>query len=289
MKTTGRGIIMGVADAVPGVSGGTVALLLGIHPRLVGALSNLRFGLIRNVFGLLGRDTRTRAWRRLDAEDVPFLAMLGLGIAVGLYAGASILVGLLERYPQEMAAAFMALILASLPGPLSRTDGRTRNWTIGCVAAFAAWTFTLLPPVASAPELWLLPVLGALAACAMILPGISGSYLLLLLGAYAMVLEAVHELDVLVIGLIGSGAVVGLLLFSHVLKRLLDARRAETHAAMVGLLIGSIGRLWPWRDAAGFAEGNPVFPVTEGIATILLGAGIGALLGMSIGRLAENA
>lgn len=288
-RTPARGFLMGLADAVPGVSGGTIALLLGIHPRLVGAISNLRPGLLGSAAQLTSAETRKRAWRTLVAEDVPFLISLGLGLVVGLYAGASLLVTLLAERPREMAAAFLALILASLRGPLARTDGRLRNWMTGCIAALVSFTFTLLPAVASEPSLWLLPLLGAFAACAMILPGISGSYLLLLLGAYEVILGAVHELDVVIVGLVGIGAIAGLLMFSHVLRRLLDARGPETHAAMVGLLIGSIGRLWPWRDAAGFAEGSPVWPHADGLGAILLAAGIGAALGWAVGRMAEKA
>ena len=288
-KTAGRGFLMGLADAVPGVSGGTIALLLGIHPRLVGALSNLHPRLLPTGLGLFGRDTRTRSLRRLHAEDVPFLLTLAVGLALGLYAGASLLVAALEHRPREMAAAFMALILASVPGPLQHTDGRMRHWIIGCSTALFAWTLTLLPAIAATPAVWVLPLLGAFAACAMILPGVSGSYLLLILGAYELILGAVHELDLLIIGLVGLGAVVGLLLFSHVLRRLLDARGPETHAAMVGLLIGSVGRLWPWRTEAAFAAGHPAWPVAEGLGMILLFAAVGAGLGLAVSRLAEKA
>ncbi|MGB1585696.1 MAG: DUF368 domain-containing protein [Thermoplasmatota archaeon] len=288
-KTPARGFLMGLADAVPGVSGGTIALLLGIHPRLVGAISNLRPGLLGSAAQLASPETRTRAWRTLVAEDTPFLLLLGLGLVTGLYTGASLLVTLLAERPREMAAAFLALILASLRGPLAHTDGRLRNWATGCGAALLAFTFTMLPAVASEPSLWVLPLLGAFAACAMILPGISGSYLLLLLGAYELILGAVHELDVLIVGLVGLGAIVGLLLFSHVLRRLLDARGPETHAAMVGLLIGSIGRLWPWRTEAAFAAGSPAWPVVDGLGAILVAAALGGLLGWGVGRLAEKA
>jgi putative membrane protein len=271
-STFGKGLAMGVADAVPGISGGTMAFLLGIHPRLVAAIAGLHPSLLAQLAG----PQRDNAWR---AADLRFLSLVGLGIVAGLLAGAKGIERLLEHYPIPLMALLLGLVAASV-----RSPARVPNWNrtdliwAGAMALFA-FIIAVVPSAAAPTGMWFLPIAGAIAACAMILPGISGSYLLVLMGLYATVIGAVAQLDLLVIALVGVGAIAGLLWFSRGLSNLLHKYRGVTHAAMVGLLAGSLIRLWPWRDAAGFAAGQPVLPDSfESVVWILAGAMAGLLL-----------
>lgn len=266
-----RGAAMGLADAVPGVSGGTMALLLGIHPRLVRAIALLRPRVLRDLLG----PERGAAWR---SADLGFLVLLGLGLASGLLLGAKVLVVALHHEPTLMAALLLGLVVGGVRAPARRV-----TWDAGAVGfallfGFLGFFVTVLNPVAVPATLWFLPLAGAVAAIAMILPGISGAYLLLLMGLYEPVLAAVAALDVAVVALVGAGAAVGLLAFSRVLHHLLGHHPSSTHAAMVGLLVGSLGRLWPWRSEAGFAEGAPAAPVWPGVFEVALAAFVGFLV-----------
>ncbi len=261
-----RGGAMGLADAVPGVSGGTMALLLGIHPRLVRALAHLRL------------DTLQRGdWRALD---LGFLLLLGVGLALGLFVGARVLVVALVEAPRLMAALLLGLVVGGVRAPARRVSWDMGAWALALSAGALAFLVTVVRPVAVPDAAWFLPVAGAVAAVAMILPGISGSYLLLLMGLYEPVLAAVAELDLGVVALVGAGAAVGLLSFSRALHHLLEYYTSGTHAAMVGLLVGSLGRLWPWRDAPGFAEGAPTLPSggAASLTSVLLAIAAGWLL-----------
>lgn len=274
-----QGATMGLADAVPGVSGGTIALIFGIHPRLVRAISRVGPSTVRDVLRIHDADAR----RRLHHSDLHFLAMVGLGIVAGLVVGASLLSIVLESYPQALMAVLFGVVAASIHVPARVPRWRPADWAAALFAGFAAFSIAIavavVPQVDATASLWFLPVAGAIAACAMILPGISGSALLVLMGLYGTVIHAVDERDVVIIGLVGIGAVAGLLLFSRGLRRLLDAHEGRVHAAMVGLLVGSLTVLWPWRDAAGFGEGLPVLPDAFGpFMWALLGATVGVLL-----------
>lgn len=255
---------------MPGVSGGTMALLLGIHPRLVGALSRLRLSLLVD---LLGAD-RVPAWRR---ADLGFLVLLGAGLLSGLFVGAKVLVVALEVAPTLMAALLLGLVAGAVRAPARRVTWDGSTLALAAAMGLAAFLVTVLRPVEVPSAAWFLPVAGAVAAIAMILPGISGSYLLLLMGLYEPVLLAVAELDLVVVALVGVGAVTGLLAFSNVLHRLLDRHGSATHAAMVGLLLGSLGRLWPWRSETAFAAGSPTVPLASNLVEVLLAILVGFL------------
>ncbi len=273
LRVTAKGAVMGFVDAVPGVSGGTMALILGIYERFIAALADIK-----------DWPNRLRGWL---TDDVRFLAALGLGLVPGLYLGARVLTHALDAAPMLMSSLFLALILASVPSVLRKADPSWAGFGVASAAALLAWGITILEP-AGAPPLWRLPFYGALAVCAMMLPGISGSFVLLLLGAYAMVLQGIASLDVVILALLALGALVGVVVASTGLRWLLQHHAGRTHAAMVGLLIGSSGRLWPWRTEVGFAEGAPAAPFTFGLAQVALGGLAGVVLGVSFARLAEN-
>lgn len=266
-----RGAAMGLADAVPGVSGGTMALLLGIHPRLVRAIALLHPRLLRDLVG----PERGAAWR---SADLGFLVLLGLGLASGLLLGAKVLVVALHHEPTLMAALLLGLVVGGVRAPARRV-----SWDAGAVGmallfGFFGFFVTVVQPVAVPTAAWFLPLAGAVAAVAMILPGISGAYLLLLMGLYEPVLAAVARLDLGVVALVGAGAALGLLSFSRLLHHLLENHGSATHAAMVGLLVGSLGRLWPWRSEAGFAEGAPAWPALPGVVEVALAVSAGFLV-----------
>ncbi len=239
---------MGAADIVPGVSGGTIALVFGIYERL---LTNV--GLGARALGRLVRGDLTSFRDRLTAIDWLFIIPLGIGIlgAVGLLS--SIIERLLQERPEEMAGLFFGLVLGSVVVAWGLLTERSSS-QVGVMLAVGVVTFVLLGfqsgPAASPPLLAFLGA-GAIAICAMILPGISGSFLLLMMGMYAAVLGAVHDREIVSLGVFLVGAVVGLAVFSTALNWLLDHHHDTLLAALIGLMIGSLRVLWPWPNGVG--------------------------------------
>lgn len=272
-----RGMAMGSADIVPGVSGGTVALVLAIYQRLVTA--------IRNGSSALGHflklDLR-RGWALLRQVDWLFLIPLVLGIlsAVLLLAGA--IEHQLEVHPVQMSGLFMGLVAGSTvvaTGLLTRRDLREWVLILGAGAAFfVALGFTSGSSAQGASgdiALWAFFVSGAIAICAMILPGISGSFLLVVMGMYSAILTAVNERDFVTVGVFALGCVVGLALFSQLLHWALNEHYDTVMAVMIGLMLGSLRVLWPWPDGAGsVALGAPDEAVAVTVALALFGLGL---------------
>ncbi len=252
LAQAGRGFLMGAADIVPGVSGGTVALVLGIYPRLVATIHTGAQAL-----GNLARGRPRRAWQRLGEISWPWLLGLLAGIAVAIVTMASLLERLLVSHPQTLAGLFLGLVAGSVVIAW-RLVGRTDARTLGAAALLAVLTFVVLglhtstaaaaTGAAAPPALWAFFLAGALAICAMILPGISGAFILVMLGMYAHVLGAVNDRDLVVLGVFVLGCVVGLAGFSTLLSRLLAQHHDVVLAALVGLMLGSLRVLWPWPD-----------------------------------------
>lgn len=250
-RTTVVGIAMGAADIVPGVSGGTVALILGVYQRLLGALASFD----RELLGHVTARRFTVAWRH---ADMTFLASLALGIGIGIKGLASLMTYLLTEQPTYTYAAFFGLILASglLVGRLARPGcplAVARCVALGLVATcFAAWLMSQgrLTP---SDNLGYTFLCGAIAICAMILPGISGAYLLLMLGKYETISNLVHRApnlslaDLTTLAVFAAGCLVGLLAFSRLLKWLLEQYWSSTMAVLAGFLIGSLYRVWPFQ------------------------------------------
>lgn len=246
----GRGLLMGGADIIPGVSGGTVALIVGVYERLVTAISRFDLRLVGHV--------RDRDWRAAARHvDLRFLVTLGLGIVLGIGGLATLMEYLLEHQQQPTYAAFFGLILASsviVAGHVERWSPAAIGLIVGG-AVFAFWLVGLLPavPPAGYPYVFLC---GAVGICAMILPGISGAFILLILGKYkditGLIKGAVHR-EITVEGLItiavfGAGCVIGLLLFSKLLKWLLARHASPTMAILCGFMIGSLRKIWPFKE-----------------------------------------
>jgi putative membrane protein len=239
---------MGSADAVPGVSGGTIALVLGIYARLLEAIA-----VVLAAPGLL----RSPEGRRRLALALRFLAPLGLGIVAALYAGTRLLVGPDDapgwlRRPETAPlcfAFFAGLVLASLGEPLRRVERRTPSgWALAAAGAAVGWWVVGLPHAGRAPEPWMLIPGGALAISVMLLPGVSGSMLLLVLGQYTTVMGAIHDRDLGTLGLFAAGVLAGLACFVPALRALLARRRDATLMALTGLMAGSLRALWPWKS-----------------------------------------
>ncbi len=238
-----RGLLMGGADIIPGVSGGTVALIVGIYERLVHCIKLIYDALIALARG------RFADFRESVAEvDWLLIGPLFAGIATALLVGAAFIPGLLDRYPVEMRAVFFGLILGSLVIPWRRMSSRGPA-TLALSGAMAVLAFVLvgLPGREAAdPSLIAVFFFAAIAICAMILPGVSGAFLLLVFGIYEYTLTAVHDRDLLYMAVFGAGAVVGMGSFSGILNWLLEHYHDTTMAALVGLMAGSLRALWPW-------------------------------------------
>jgi putative membrane protein len=277
-----RGFAMGAADIVPGVSGGTIALVLGIYHRLI---SNVRAG--SQSLGSLAKGNLGGFTQRLREVEWHFLLPLGAGIGTAIVALSHTIERLLEEEPVRMAGLFFGLVV----GSVVVASGLVRGWDLqraGVMSATAVVTFFVLGfqqgPVED-PPLWVFFVAGAVAICAMILPGISGSFLLLMFGMYDNVLGAVTDRDLLVLGVFMLGCVVGLAAFSQVLHWGLVNHERTVLAALIGLMLGSLRVLWPWPDGTG---GNEL-TAPSGDVTVPLGAALlGMLLVIVVTKVAER-
>jgi putative membrane protein len=275
-----RGFLMGMADVVPGVSGGTIAVLVGIYERLVHSVS-MASKALGNVLRLRFRE----AARRLGDIEWSLIIPLLIGIATAILLLAGVISHLLETYPEAMAGAFAGLVAAS--AWVAARLIKAPDWThVAIVLVVTAATFALLGLKGGeiTDPSW--PVIfgaGAIAICAMILPGISGSFLLLMLGMYEFVINAVNDRDIPIVLVFGLGCIVGLALFSQVLDWSLRNHHDIVIAAMVGLMIGSFRVLWPWPDgvdsvALGAPSGTWFIPVLIGIASAAVVVGLTVLV-----------
>ncbi len=239
-----QGLLMGGADVIPGVSGGTMALIVGIYERLLRAVS----GVFDAITGLLRGDMR-RVRAALAEVEWRFILPLGIGILSAIVAGSRIILPLMERYPEAARGLFFGLVAASIAIPWMRIEHpRALEYALVPVAAVAAYFLVGLPPTEIAdPGLLRVFASAAVAICAMILPGVSGSFLLAVLGMYTATLTALHDLDVAYIAVFAAGAAVGLGIFSKLLEWLLERHHDVTMAALVGLMAGSLRALWPWQ------------------------------------------
>lgn len=243
-----RGFCMGVADIIPGVSGGTIALIFGIYQRLV---ANIRTGA--RALGRLVRLDVPGFIDQLKAVEWFFLVPLLGGVGVAFVSLSHLIEDLLHDHPEPMAGLFLGLVAASVVIAWKLVDTwDAQNYTIAGVVTVAAFVgLGYQSGAVTDPSLLQFVGAGAIAICAMILPGISGSFLLLMLGMYAALLNAVNERELTDVGVFMIGAVIGLALFSTLLSWLLETHHDAVLAALVGLMIGSIRVLWPWPHGVG--------------------------------------
>lgn len=240
-----RGFLIGLAEIVPGVSGGTIALIVGVYHALIRSAASLVQVVLSGVRS--GPAAMRGPWRQVSWSIV---IPVVLGMVTGIFVGAWLLEPILENYPIHTRAVFAGLILASLWVPI-RMVGSGWSWLLGLAAlASAALVFVALGlPGATLPSdslLWVAPA-AALAVCALVLPGVSGSYLLLTLGMYQPTLSAVNDRDFVYLGVFVLGAIFGLGIFVKALQWLLANYSSITLAIMTGLMLGSLRALWPWQ------------------------------------------
>ena len=237
-----RGIAMGAADIVPGVSGGTMAFIFGIYEELINSIKTI--GQRNFIDAVLHLHLR-QAFLLINWT---FLIPLGLGVVTAIFALSGLLEHFLTHQPVFLWSFFFGLIIASV----IVIAGRIKRWSWGLVGAVllgAVSTYLLVSLVpAQTPETWWFYLLtGALASAAMILPGISGAYILVMLGKYQTVLGAVNQRDFLTLALIAMGAAIGLVTFAQILSWLFKRYHDYTVAVLIGLLLGSLRKVWPWK------------------------------------------
>ncbi|HVM53412.1 MAG TPA: DUF368 domain-containing protein [Acidimicrobiales bacterium] len=257
VKHLGVGFLMGSADVVPGVSGGTVALVCGIYARLIDAI---RDGA--RALGWILRGRVRDGLRGIAEVDWALLVPLLAGIGAAVLTLASVIEHLLDDEPIKLGALFFGLVAGSVVVARSLLRRPERSHLV-IVLVVGAALFLLLGlrtdttatagQEATAP-LWAYPASGALAICAMILPGVSGSFLLVMVGMYSDVLGAVNDRDLPAIALFLAGCVVGLAVFARLLAWLLDRHHDRVVAVMIGLMLGSVRVLWPWPGGTGTTE-----------------------------------
>ena len=236
-----KGVAMGAADAVPGVSGGTIAFISGIYEELVTTISNVDFSL----FKTLKKEGILPFWKQLNGN---FLLALLTGIIISFISFMRLAKFLLEEHPLLIWSFFFGLIIASIYFVGKQIKKWSSSTIIALIAgAVIAFYITGLPSLASNTNSYFLFIAGAIAICAMILPGISGSFILVILGAYKTLSDAFHDFDIKKIALFASGAVVGLLSFSRVLKWLFKNYHNLTLALLTGFILGSLNKVWPYK------------------------------------------
>jgi len=283
----GSGMLMGGADAIPGVSGGTIALIIGIYERFIASIASV----LRAP-----RTVRSASGRAELAGALGFLIPLGVGIGTSYILVTKLLVGGEDDTDALMKAAgtaplcygfFFGLVLFSLKEPWRRLHHRVTSsyvWAVlGCAASF---TFAGLPYAQGQVETWMLVYGGAGAISVMLLPGVSGSLLLVMLGQYTAVVEALHDRDIARFGVFLGGVALGMALFVPLLRRLLRTSHDATMAVLTGLMAGSLRALWPWKSSfdpksgelANIGPGDPILGV-------IVAVGCGALSVLLLSKL----
>jgi putative membrane protein len=287
-----KGSAMGAADVVPGVSGGTIALISGIYEELLQTISSVRLSLFKVLF----KEGIGAFWKKVNGN---FLLALLSGIAVSILSLAKLFSWLLREHPVPLWAFFFGLVLASVP----MVVGNVKNRSIKLIPFFIlgtafALSLSFLPVSKGNTELWFVFVSGMVAICAMILPGISGSFILLIMGMYQYILGALNDRDIPVILIFMSGCVVGLLGFSRVLSWLFKKYHDITIALMSGFLLGSLLEIWPWKkvlstrvnskgEEVPFLQEN-ILPESETLLIGILMMATGLVLVFTIERLGRK-
>lgn len=236
-----RGMLMGVADAVPGVSGGTIAFMTGIYAELIYSLKQCGPEAVKKLFS----EGFAAAWEHINGA---FLLSVFGGIIVSIISVSHLVVFVLDNYPDLLWAFFFGLIAAAVWSVVRHIE----KWSVSAVLAFIVGSFiayyvTIMTPTHVEATNLMIFVSGMIAICAMILPGISGSFILLLLGMYAPMLNAVKSIEVSTLALFATGCATGLLAFSRVLNWMFDRHKTLTLALLGGFMLGSLNKVWPWK------------------------------------------
>jgi putative membrane protein len=236
-----KGVAMGAADVVPGVSGGTIAFITGIYERLLNALKSLHPLSLVTLY----KEGFPAFWRSIDGG---FLLALFSGVVLSLVGLATIINHLMDAYPILVWSFFFGLVSGSIYF-LLRQISQWNQWVIAMLffGAIVAVSISFVRPAQLPDSAWMMFVAGFIAICAMILPGISGSFILLLMGMYSVVIDALSRLDVALLACFIVGCFMGLMVFSHLLSFLLRKYYMLMLGLLTGFLIGSLNVLWPWK------------------------------------------
>ena len=266
-----KGVCMGAADVIPGVSGGTIAFLMGIYQELIDSIKSVSSSNLK----LLLKGRIAEFWRAINGN---FLVSLFAGILVSIFSLARLMKYLLEFHPVPLWSFFFGLILASAVVILRQLDKWSFRNILALVLGIAVAAYICLVSPSQTPDAyWFIFLSGAIAICAMILPGISGSFILLLLGKYHFIMSAVTELNIPVLCVFAVGAVLGILSFSHLLSWLLKRFYMATIALLSGFMIGSLIKVWPWKEQVSDVIDHPVLPAKFEMVT-----GASAQLGQAV-------
>lgn len=247
---------MGAADVIPGVSGGTIAFLTGIYHELIDSIKSVDMNAFRMLFSFRLSDF----WKKINGN---FLLAVLAGIVVSVFSLARLMQYLLVNHPVPLWSFFFGLIVASAVYVLREV----KKWRVSEVLSmlagilFAAY-ICLVSPTETTDAYWFIFVSGMIAICAMILPGISGSFIMLLLGKYEFIMKAITDFDIPVILVFAAGAAIGIISFSHFLSWLLRRYYAQTICVLSGFMIGSLIKVWPWKRALAEGVDRPVDPFT---------------------------
>ncbi|MEQ9216841.1 MAG: DUF368 domain-containing protein [Cyclobacteriaceae bacterium] len=234
-----KGMAMGGADVIPGVSGGTIALITGIYEELINSIRSVDGTLVQFLLKF-----RIKAvWERINGA---FLLNVLLGILISIFSLARLITYLLDEHPIQVWSFFFGLILVSV-FYVSPSKMKGSDYVGFILGAFIAYAITSFVPGETTESLWFVFMSGAIAICAMILPGISGSFILLLLGKYDYVLGAVKDLNLGVIAVFGLGCLVGIISFSKLIHWLLQHYKPVTMSVLAGFMLGSLNKIWPWK------------------------------------------
>jgi putative membrane protein len=236
-----KGFCMGAADVVPGVSGGTMAFILGIYQELISSIKSVDMKFFRLILSGRIQDA-------IESVSWKFLVSVAVGIFTAIFTIARLLSYLLYTYPVFIWSFFFGLVLASAATICLEIKKWNITTVVGVISGTGLAFYVVGQVPVSTPETpWFLFMSGALAICAMILPGISGAFILVLLGKYHFVLEAVNQKDIVTLGIVASGAAVGLISFVRLLSWLFKKYHEMTIAILVGLMLGSLRKIWPWK------------------------------------------
>ncbi len=237
-----KGVAMGSADIIPGVSGGTIAFITGIYEELITSISNINLAALKKW----KKEGFVSFWKHINGN---FFVALIFGIGISILSLARLVTFLLATYPILLWAFFFGLIVASIPLVMRDIKKWKLLTVLGLIIGTAIATYiSTVHTVANGGSLWYIFLCGAIAICAMILPGISGAFILVLMGAYTMVLTGLKELDFALIGVFALGCIIGILSFSHLLKYLFAHYKDFVLALLSGFLLGSLFKVWPWKN-----------------------------------------
>jgi putative membrane protein len=268
-----KGVGMGAADVVPGVSGGTIAFVTGIYDTLITSIKSINVTSLKPLLSgcfkafrqaingnfslslVIGSRCLKAFWQAINGN---FLLSLVIGIGASIFSLAKLISYLLVKHPIPLWAFFFGLVLAST-WTVSKDIQRWKIQTVGCflLGTLIAFYITMAPRAQTPDTLWFLFLSGAIAICAMILPGISGSFILVLLGQYDTMIDAVKDLDIVKLITFAAGAAIGITSFSHLLSYLLKNYHDIAIAVLAGFMLGSLNKVWPWKDIDGTTNTLP--------------------------------